>query len=100
MVGDGIPDPDFQVGHMLTSRAWTASEGITIDFIGFLNEPEYAPSYSSMLSNGAQSASFIPILHSAIQAAGLKTGITCCDAEGWSDQQTYTTQIGSAGALQ
>jgi hypothetical protein len=53
-----------------------------------------------MLSNGAQSASFIPILHSAIAAAGLKTGVTCCDAEGWSDQVTYTQQIGSAGALQ
>jgi hypothetical protein len=58
------------------------------------------PNYSSMLSDGAQSASFIPILHSAIKAAGLSTGISCCDAEGWSDQQTFTDQIGQANALQ
>lgn len=51
-----------------------------------------------MLSEGTQAASFIPILHSTIQKAGLSTGIVCCDAEGWNDQVTYTQQIIEAGA--
>ncbi|KAJ6119140.1 hypothetical protein N7523_003420 [Penicillium sp. IBT 18751x] len=77
-----------------------ASQGITVDFVGFLNEPEFAPSYDSMTSNGTEAASFLPILHNAIQKAGLSTGITCCDAEGWNDQVTFTKQIVSAGAEQ
>ncbi|KAF7713389.1 Endo-1,4-beta-xylanase [Penicillium ucsense] len=75
-----------------------ASQGITIDFVGFLNEPEFAPSYDSMLSDGTEAASFIPILHDTIQKAGLSTGITCCDAEGWNDQVKFTQQLISADA--
>src|SRR5271168_3636703 len=51
-----------------------------------------------MLSNGTQAASFIPILYEAIKSAGLSTGITCCDAEGWDDQVAFTQQIVDAGA--
>lgn len=76
------------------------SANITIDFVGFLNEPEFAATYDAMLSDGTQAASFIPILYNTIQSAGLSTGITCCDAEGWDDQVTYTSQIISAGADQ
>lgn len=53
-----------------------------------------------MLSDGTQAASFIPILYSTIEEAGLSTGIVCCDAEGWGDQVTYTEQIIEAGAEQ
>lgn len=53
-----------------------------------------------MSSDGTEAASFIPILHQAIQNAGLSTGITCCDAEGWNDQVTFTQQLISAGAEQ
>lgn len=75
-----------------------AALGITVDFVGFLNEPEYAATYDAMLSDGTKAASFIPILHNAISAAGLSTGITCCDAEGWNDQVEYTQQLIAAGA--
>lgn len=51
-----------------------------------------------MLSDGTQAASFIPILYDTIRGAGLETGVTCCDAEGWNDQVTYTQQIIDAGA--
>nr|AIO06746.1 endo-beta-1,4-xylanase 5 [Penicillium oxalicum] len=60
----------------------------------------YRPSYDSMLSDGTEAASFIPILHETIQKAGLSTGITCCDAEGWDDQVKFTQQLISAGATQ
>lgn len=74
-------------------------EGIDIDFLGWLNEPEFAPNYDSMLiTGGTQAASFIPTLYNTIQSAGLSTGITCCDAEGWNDQVTWTGQLESAGA--
>lgn len=53
-----------------------------------------------MLSDGTQAASFIPILYNTIKSAGLSTGITCCDAEGWNDQVTWTAQLISAGAEQ
>lgn len=51
-----------------------------------------------MLSDGTQAASFIPFLYNAIKEAGLSTGVTCCDAEGWDDQVTWTQQIKDAGA--
>jgi hypothetical protein len=55
-----------------------------------------------MLSDGGQSASFIPYLQNALDAAGLSTGITCCDATGWDSQQTMTAALkadGSTGIL-
>ena len=51
-----------------------------------------------MLSNGTQAASFITVLYSTLQGAGLgHVGITCCDAEGWNDQKTFTAQLLAAG---
>lgn len=53
-----------------------------------------------MLADGTQAASFIPILHNKIKSAGISTAITCCDAEGWEDQVTFTQQLEAAGATQ
>lgn len=53
-----------------------------------------------MLSDGTLAASFIPILHKTIESAGLSTGITCCDAEGWDSQVNWTKQLSDAGADQ
>ncbi|KAK7017656.1 glycoside hydrolase [Favolaschia claudopus] len=72
---------------------------VTITHVGFLNEPEYSPSYSSMNSNGQQAADFIKVLSPTLAAAGLSTKITCCDSEGWSNQVTMTNAISAAGAL-
>ncbi|KAF3402903.1 hypothetical protein DPV78_004415 [Talaromyces pinophilus] len=78
-----------------------ANEGITIDFVGWLNEPDYSPNYDSMLiTSGTQAASFIPTLYNTIKSAGLSTGIACCDPFGWSDAVTWTAQLASAGATQ
>lgn len=43
-----------------------------------------------MISDGTQAASFIPILHDKIKSAGISPAITCCGAEGWEDQVTFT----------
>ncbi|KAJ7600286.1 glycoside hydrolase [Mycena floridula] len=72
---------------------------ITITHLGFLNEPEFAASYSSMLSSGTQAADFIKVLYPTIQTAGLgsQIKITCCDSEGWNNQKTMSSQLTSAG---
>ncbi|EJD43892.1 glycoside hydrolase [Auricularia subglabra TFB-10046 SS5] len=72
-------------------------EGINITHVGFLNEPEYLPSYSSMQSSGTQAADFIKVLAPTIKSAGLSTQIACCDSEGWNNQVTMTAQLISAG---
>ncbi|KAF8311270.1 glycoside hydrolase [Clavulina sp. PMI_390] len=74
-----------------------ATAGITITHLGFLNEPELVTSYSSMLSSGTQAASFITVLAPTVKSAGLNLAITCCDAEGWNDQVTFTSQLIAAG---
>ncbi|KAH6912275.1 xylanase [Coprinopsis sp. MPI-PUGE-AT-0042] len=78
-----------------------AQEGVKVTHVGFLNEPDYVVSYSSMQSDGTQAASFIPILYRTLQDANLTSvGITCCDSIGWPGQRTMTSQLISAGAEQ
>lgn len=79
-----------------------SSAGYTITHLGFLNEPDFQTTYSQMqISSNAQEAiSFIPILYNTVKAAGLSTKITCCDAVGWTDQSTYTTNLVNAGSTQ
>ncbi|KAJ7203269.1 glycoside hydrolase [Mycena pura] len=73
--------------------------GVNITHVGFLNEPEFTATYSSMISNGQQAADFIKVFSPTLAAAGLSTKITCCDSEGWSNQVTMTNAINTAGAL-
>ncbi|CAH0046187.1 unnamed protein product [Clonostachys solani] len=73
-------------------------EGITITHLGFLNEPDYTTSYSSMQSNGKEAASFIPTLRNTLNNNGLSSvQLACCDAVGWSSQRTITTDLLSSG---
>jgi O-glycosyl hydrolase len=60
-----------------------ASSGVTVSHVGFVNEPSFAASYSSMIMSGAQSADFIKVLGPTLKSAGLSTKIVCCDSEGW-----------------
>ncbi|KAH7374186.1 glycoside hydrolase superfamily [Cadophora sp. MPI-SDFR-AT-0126] len=79
-----------------------SQSGITVTHIGFLNEPDYSPTYSQMqISSNAQEAiSFIPILHSTVAAAGLSTQIACCDPVGWPTAVKYMPYLVSAGMEQ
>ncbi|KAJ5642835.1 hypothetical protein N7490_006835 [Penicillium lividum] len=101
------------IGHNCTSGDWRQayadylvqyvkfyqSEGLSITHLGFLNEPDYETTYSQMqISSNAQEAiSFIPILYETVKGADLDLNITCCDAMGWPDQDTYTTALVAAG---
>ncbi|KAG9016375.1 hypothetical protein FRB90_003084 [Tulasnella sp. 427] len=74
---------------------------IPITHLGFLNEPDYTTSYSSMQSDASQAASFIPILYNTLASNGLgSVKITCCDATGWPNQKTLTSGLVSAGMEQ
>ncbi|KAK1566349.1 cellulosome enzyme [Colletotrichum navitas] len=79
-----------------------AQTGLNVTHVGFLNEPDYSPSYSQMqISFNAQEAiSFIPTLHQTLQSAGLATKITCCDAVGWGSTVKYTNALVPAGMEQ
>ncbi|RHZ66786.1 uncharacterized protein CDV56_109537 [Aspergillus thermomutatus] len=75
-----------------------AALGLDITHVGFLNEPDFNTTYSSMLSDGIQAADFIKVLYPTLQKAGLsRVGINCCDAMAWSAQKTRTAQLISAG---
>jgi len=53
-------------------------------------------------SNAQDAASFIPILYKTFQASNLthNVSLTCCDAEGWNGQRTFTSGLVSAGMEQ
>ncbi|OHW93115.1 cellulosome enzyme [Colletotrichum incanum] len=103
-------------GHSCTSGDWRQAyadfltqyikyyeqSGLNVTHVGFLNEPDYSPSYSQMqISSKAQEAiSFIPTLYKTLQSAGLKTKITCCDAVGWGSTVKYANALVPAGMEQ
>ncbi|KAI1378513.1 glycoside hydrolase family 30 protein [Hypoxylon crocopeplum] len=75
-----------------------SERGIPVTQLGFLNEPDYVTSYSSMQSGANEAASFIPILYDTLNASGLNNvSLACCDAMGWNSQRTITQGLVSAG---
>jgi glucuronoarabinoxylan endo-1,4-beta-xylanase len=70
-----------------------AANGIPIEAVDFVNEPEIGPAYASMYMTPAQAANFIPYLGRALAAAHLPTRVACCDAEGWTDGESYTQAV-------
>ncbi|PGH21637.1 hypothetical protein AJ80_03070 [Polytolypa hystricis UAMH7299] len=88
--------------HLLTQYVkFYAQEGVNVTHLGFLNEPDFVATYSSMQSDGNQAASFIPILHQTLAENDLShVQITCCDAMGWSSQGTMTGQLVQQGMEQ
>ncbi|EED17733.1 conserved hypothetical protein [Talaromyces stipitatus ATCC 10500] len=69
--------------------------GIPITHVGFLNEPDGS---DFMLSDAAQAASMIPILHSTLEIEGFgHVKMTCCDNIGWNSQKAYTKNLTKAG---
>ncbi|EIM79541.1 glycoside hydrolase [Stereum hirsutum FP-91666 SS1] len=75
-----------------------ASVGIDVTHLGFLNEPDYVTSYSSMQSNGEQAADFIKVLSATVRNANLTDiKLTCCDATGWTAQTNLTAGLITSG---
>ncbi|KAF2225771.1 glycoside hydrolase superfamily [Elsinoe ampelina] len=73
------------------------AQGITYDYVGFLNEPDFNASYAGMLSDGLQAADFIEVLAPALKKAGLRTEIACCEGTGWDISRQLLEGVQSAG---
>ncbi|KAF9525594.1 xylanase [Crepidotus variabilis] len=72
--------------------------GTPVTHLGFLNEPDFVATYSSMQSDGNTAASFIPTLYNTLQSANItNVSLTCCDSIGWPGQRTMTSQLVNAG---
>lgn len=70
-----------------------ADQGIPLEAVDFVNEPEIGPAYASMQMTPAQAADFVPFLGRALQAEHLSTKVACCDAEGWGTAAGYTSAV-------
>jgi O-glycosyl hydrolase len=80
---------DYLVQH---AKNW-ASVGLAPTALGFVNEPNYAPGYSSMDFTPAQAADFAKVLGPAVRASGLPTRVACCDTIGWDALPGYTSAV-------
>ena len=80
--------------NYLTQHAknW-ASAGVAPAYEGFVNEPSLTASYSSMLVNPSQAASFLSVFGPTLKASGLSTKATCCDTLGFSLLPSYVTAV-------
>ncbi|SDT08346.1 ricin-type beta-trefoil lectin domain protein [Actinoplanes derwentensis] len=77
--------------YLVQYARFYAQEGITINDLGFTNEPDYTTSYSSMRFTPAQAVELTKIVGPIAGAAGLK--VACCDAVGWTSQGPFTAAI-------
>ena len=85
--------------YLAAEAAAFAQAGLPLLAVDFVNEPEIGPDYASMLMTPEQAANFVPYLGRALQQAGLKTTVACCDTEGWANStgfegaQAYTQAV-------
>jgi O-glycosyl hydrolase len=69
------------------------ADGIALDYLGFENEANVAPSYSGMRLTPAQTANFADVFGPTLAASGLSTRFECCAGEGWDYAASYTGAI-------
>jgi glucuronoarabinoxylan endo-1,4-beta-xylanase len=84
--------------YLVQHAKFWASAGVTPSYVDFVNEPSLTTSYSSMLVNPAQAASFLSILGPTMRAAGLPTKIACCDTLGFNLLPGYVSAIAGNSA--
>ena len=80
--------------NYLTQHAkfWSAA-GVTPAYVGFVNEPSLTTSYSSMLVNSSQAASFLSVFSPTLKASGLSTKASCCDTLGFNLLPGYVSAV-------
>jgi len=80
--------------NYLTQHAkFWASAGVTPAYVGFVNEPSFKTSYSSMDVTPAQAADFVKYLGPALKNSGLATRAACCDTLGFNQLPGYVSAI-------
>ncbi|TLD32483.1 hypothetical protein E2P81_ATG05459 [Venturia nashicola] len=99
--GVDCPSGDWKLAYatyLVQYLRYYKQEGIEIDHVGFLNEPDLKTKYASMLSTGEQAADFLKVLHPILKASGLNTTIACCDGEGWEGARQRISGVKEEGA--
>ena len=80
--------------NYLTQHAkFWASAGLTPAYVGFVNEPSFKTSYSSMDVTPAQAADFVKVFGPALRASGLSTKVACCDTLGFNQLPNYVNAV-------
>jgi O-glycosyl hydrolase len=74
------------------TKNW-ASVGLTPSYVGFVNEPSFKTSYSSMDVSPAQAADFIKVFGPTLKASGLSTKVACCDTLGFNQLPNYVNAV-------
>ena len=72
-----------------------AQAGIPLEYIGFENEANLAPSYAGMVMTPDQTANFASVLGPTLARSGLRTKQECCATEGWDYAAQYAAAIES-----
>jgi glucuronoarabinoxylan endo-1,4-beta-xylanase len=85
---------DYLVQH---AKFWSAA-GVTPAYVEFDNEPSLTTSYSSMLVNPSQAASFLSVFGPTMKASGLSTKVACCDTLGFNLLPGYVTAVSGNSA--
>ena len=85
--------------NYLTQHAkfWSQA-GVTPSYVGFDNEPSLTTSYSSMLVNSSQAASFLSVFSPTLKASGLSTKAACCDTLGFNLLPGYVSAVSADSA--
>ena len=94
--GASCVNGDFRQAYadwLAAEAAGFAAQGIPLEAVDFVNEPEIGPKYASMQMTPAQAADFVPYLGRALAALRLPTKVACCDAEGWGTGADYTKAV-------
>ncbi len=76
------------------TKFWSQA-GVTPTYVGFVNEPSLTTSYSSMLVNSSQAASFLSVFGPTLRASGLSTKASCCDTLGFNLLPGYVSAVGT-----
>lgn len=80
--------------NYLTQHAkFWASAGLTPAYVGFVNEPSFKTSYSSMDVTPAQAADFVKVFGPTLRASGLSTKVACCDTLGFNQLPNYVNAV-------
>ena len=88
---DGEDWREAYAKYLVQYAKFYKGEGIKIGHLGFVNEPDYHPSYSSMEVSPAQAAEFLKILGPKAKEAGVK--LTCCESFGWDQGKPFADAI-------
>ena len=96
MPGTSCPSGDWRqtyADYLVQYVRFYRQEGIPIDYVGFVNEPDIDTEYASMEVTPAQAADFVKVLGPTLARSGLGAKVACCEGTGWDVGRPYIDAI-------